>query len=64
MSLTRWVDQLRRIPLYAIICSFQSHKTPAIGTFYDFFNHLWLSDQDNVHVKPKKRKNYPLVFRI
>ena len=64
MSLTKWVDQLRRVPLYAIIAGFEPHKTPAIGTFYDFFNHLWLSDQDNVHVKPKKRKNYPLVFRI
>jgi hypothetical protein len=58
MSLTKWVDQLRRVPLYAIISGFEPHKTPAIGTFYDFFNRLWLSDQDNFHghVKPKKRK--------
>lgn len=58
MSLTKWVDQLRRVPLYAIISGFEPHQTPAIGTFYDFFNRLWLSDQDNFHghVKPKKRK--------
>ena len=58
MSLTKWVDQLRRVPLYAIISGFEPHETPAIGTFYDFFNRLWLSDQDNFHghVKPKKRK--------
>jgi hypothetical protein len=58
MSLTKWVDQLRRVPLYAIISGFEPHETPAIGTFYDFFNRLWLSDQNNFHghVKPKKRK--------
>ena len=58
MSLTKWVDELRRVPLYAIISGFEPNKTPAIGTFYDFFNRLWLGEKDNYHghIKPKKRK--------
>ena len=58
IGLTKWVDQKKRVPLYAIISGFEPNKIPAIGTFYDFFNRLWLSEKDNTHghIKPKKRK--------
>ena len=58
MGLTKWADQLKRVPLYAIISGFEPNNTPSVGAFYDFFNRLWLSDQDNTkkHIKYKKRK--------
>ncbi|MGM0380253.1 MAG: transposase, partial [Bacillota bacterium] len=58
IGITKWVDELRRVPLYAIICGFKPNKTPSVGTFYDFFDRLWLGQKDNAHghVKPKKRK--------
>ena len=60
IGLTKWVDQLKRIPLYAIISGFKPGNTPAVGTFYNFLNRLWLSDKDNTknNIKyKKKRKN-------
>lgn len=58
MGLTKWADQLKRVPLYAIISGFEPNKTPSVGTFYDFFDRLWLSDLDNTkkHIKHKKHK--------
>lgn len=57
-GITHWVDQLRRIPLYAILSGFEPGDTPGVGTFEDFFKRLWLSDNINVmpKVKPKKKK--------
>ena len=39
-SITKWVDELRRVPLYAMITGFLPGHTPGIGTFYDFFDRL------------------------
>ena len=36
-SLTKWVDELRRVPLYSIISGFLPGHTPGVGTFYDSF---------------------------
>jgi hypothetical protein len=62
-SITDWAAQLKINPLYAILSGFEFGNTPGVGTFYDFFNRLWDSDQDhlspNVHplkVKVKKPK--------
>lgn len=67
MSITKWVDELRRVPLYAILSGFEPGNTPGIGTFYDFFKRLWGSKSKNrTHKrksknsrarKPKKGKN-------
>ena len=57
-SITDWAAQLKINPLYAILSGFEFGDTPGTGTFYDFFNRLWNSDDDNLstHVHPLKRK--------
>ena len=60
-SITVWVSMLKECPLYAIISGFPVDDTPGIGTFYDFFNRMWLSDSNNLSpnerfVKPKVKK--------
>ncbi|NBH14622.1 hypothetical protein D3Z36_10685 [Lachnospiraceae bacterium] len=43
-------------PLYAILSGFEVGNTP--GTFYDFFDRLWDSGNDNLspHIHPVKAK--------
>ncbi len=57
-SLTKWVDELRRVPLYAIISGFLPGHTPGVGTFYDFFARLWPLSSPHLtsRRKPKKTK--------
>lgn len=57
-SITDWVAQLKINPLYAILSGFEVGNTPGVGTFYDFFNRLWDSDNDNLssHIHPVKAK--------
>ena len=45
-------------PLYAILSGFEVGNTPGIGTFYDFFNRLWDSEDANLssYVHPIKTK--------
>ena len=43
-SLTEWAVQLKMNPLYAILSGFEVGNTPGVGTFYDFLNRLWDSD--------------------
>ncbi len=40
-SITEWVNDLHRCPLYAILSGFEYGNTPGVGTFYDFFRRLW-----------------------
>ncbi|WAH43813.1 hypothetical protein NZD89_10740 [Alicyclobacillus fastidiosus] len=54
-SVTEWVNQLRRCPLYAILSGFQYGQTPGVGTFYGFFRRLWSCDSANL--SPKHRLN-------
>ena len=55
-SITDWVAQLKINPLYAILSGFDVGNTPGIGTFYDFFNRLWDSEDKNLspHIHPVK----------
>ncbi len=60
-SITDWAAQLKTNPLYAIVSGFEFVDTPGVGTFYDFFNRLWNSDEDNFNphllpVKPSVKK--------
>ena len=57
-SITDWVAAMQTNPLYAILSGFEFGNTPGIGTFYDFFNRLWDSDNDNLlpHEHPLKTK--------
>ena len=43
-SLTEWAVQLKMNPLYAILSGFEVGNTSGVGTFYDFLNRLWDSD--------------------
>jgi len=57
-SITAWVDELRRVPLYAIISGFEPGHTPGIGTFYDFVARLWPLTSSHIsgQLKPKRNK--------
>ena len=57
-SLTEWAAQLKMNPLYAILSGFEPGNTPGVGTFYDFINRLWNSDDDHMspHIHPLKTK--------
>ena len=45
-------------PLYAILSGFEVGNTPGVGTFYDFLDRLWNSDDDHMspHIHPLKTK--------
>ncbi|MDN5302750.1 MAG: hypothetical protein PWQ60_2264 [Thermoanaerobacteraceae bacterium] len=45
-SITKWVSVLRSDDILAVLSGFEPHKTPGVGTFYDFFDRLWLEDRD------------------
>lgn len=57
-SITAWASDLKQNYLHAILSGFSVGDTPGTGTFYDFFDHLWLSDSDNISnlVHPPKQK--------
>ena len=57
-STTQWAAQLKINPLYAILSGFEVGDTPGVGTFYDFFNRLWDSDNNHLtpHIQPLKSK--------
>jgi len=62
-SVTEWAAALKTCPLYAIASGFEFGNTPGVGTFYDFFKRLWLSDDDNfsnhLHLPKTKRLKKP-----
>jgi len=58
-SITYWVDELRRAPIFAILSGFDPSHTPGIGTFYDFFSRLWNSNSPNIKKQEKRRKRKP-----
>ena len=47
-SITKWGAMIRECLLYTILSGFTCGDTPSIGTFYDFFKRLWLSDSNNL----------------
>ena len=57
-SLSDWAAQLKINPLYAILSGFEFGNTPGVGTFYDFMDRLWDSDDDHLspHIHPLKTK--------
>lgn len=57
MSITEWVDELRRVPLYAILSGFVPGDTPGVGTFHDFFNRLWANEKKNMTHRKKSKKS-------
>lgn len=60
IGLTEWINEMQRVPYYAILSGFEPGNFPGVGTFYDFFKRLWAADGN--HLKPKKlikRKRKP-----
>ena len=57
-SFTDWAAQLKINPLFAILSGFEFGDTPGVGTFYDFINRLWNSEDNNFspHEHPLKSK--------
>jgi hypothetical protein len=57
-SITAWACDLKQNYLHAILSGFSVGDTPGTGTFYDFFDRLWLSDSNNISnpVHPPKQK--------
>ena len=57
-SYTRFAADLKETHLHAIISGFSGGDTPGTGTFYDFHNRLWLSDNKNLSkaLHPPKEK--------
>ena len=58
VSVTKWVDQMRTVPAYAILSGFEFGDTPGVGTFADFFTRLWQYSAKNFspHEHPPKPK--------
>ena len=58
-SIAKWCELLKVTPLYAILSGFLVSDTPGVGTFYDFFNRLWQSENNNYtsQLKHKKQKS-------
>lgn len=65
MGVTKWVDQLHRVPLYAILSGFEPGDIPGVGTFYDFFGRLWGYEAKNIKpsLKPKRAKKKKLKLK-
>lgn len=54
IGVTKWINEMKRIPYYAILSGFEPGNIPGVGTFYDFFQRLWTTSGNNL--KPKKQK--------
>jgi len=54
-SIDEWVNFLRSFPSLAIISGFLPEDTPGVGTFYDFFNKLYLMEKNKSLAKGKTR---------
>jgi len=54
-SIDEWVTFLRSFPCLAIISGFTPGDIPGVGTFYDFFNRLYLMDKEKSRTKGKTR---------
>jgi hypothetical protein len=61
LSVTGWVKEMYKVPLYAILSGFEPGDIPGVGTFYDFFPRLWACERKNYtsKVKSLKRKRRP-----
>ena len=53
IGVTEWINEMKRIPFYAILSGFEPGDIPGVGTFYDFLKRLWAASRNNL--KPKKQ---------
>jgi len=59
IGITEWINEMKRIPYYAILSGFEPGDIPGVGTFYDFFQRLWDASNNNLKPKKQKRKRKP-----
>ena len=60
IGVTEWINEMKRIPYYAILSGFEPGDIPGVGTFYDFFRRLWAASGNNLKSnKMMKRKRKP-----
>ena len=59
IGITAWVDELYRVPLYAILSGFEPGDVPGVGTFYDFFARLWAASEKSFKPRKQRRKRKP-----
>ena len=59
IGVTEWINEMKRIPYYAILSGFEPGNIPGVGTFYDFFQRLWTASGNNLKPKKQKRKRKP-----
>jgi hypothetical protein len=55
IGVTEWINEMKRVPYYAILSGFEPGDLPSVGTFYDFFKRLWAISGNNL--KSKKQKH-------
>ncbi|SDI74219.1 transposase [Natribacillus halophilus] len=55
IGITKWIDEMKRTPIYAILSGFSPDDLPGVGTFYEFIEQrIWPEVDKNM--KPKKQK--------
>jgi len=59
IGVTEWINEMKRIPYYAILSGFEPGDIPGVGTFYDFFQRLWNASGNNFKSKKQRRKRKP-----
>lgn len=55
----QWVFTLKTTPIFAILSGFSPDDVPGVGTFYDFFNRLWLASTPHLSQKKKRKLKKP-----
>lgn len=58
-SIDQWVYQLKTNPIIAILSGFSPNDVPGVGTFYDFFNRLWLGTTPHLTNRKKRKLHKP-----
>jgi len=56
IGVTEWINEMKRVPYYAILSGFEPGDLPGVGTFYDFFKRLWAISENNLKSNKQKRK--------
>ncbi|MHB0968118.1 MAG: transposase [Bellilinea sp.] len=59
IGVTEWINEMIRVPYYAILSGFEPGDIPGVGTFYDFFKRLWTASGNNLKSKKQRRKHKP-----
>ena len=58
-SVDHWVFHLKTNHVLAILSGFSPGNVPGVGTFYDFFNRLWLSSTPHLSNRKKRKLKKP-----